>query len=251
MPEVKKGTILPAQTAKSRAQATAPARRRLSGRERREQIIEAAIRQFSESGFESGTKSVADRMGVTQPLIYRYFPAKDDLIKAVYERLFLGGFRPDWLALVTDRHVSLRQRLIDFYRNYTEVVFQPDWIRIYLFSSLKGYEIHHWWLTFVEDHILTTICGEIRQEFGLPSIRSVAVRPAELEQYWLFHGGIFYYGLRREVYGATPRVDLTDFLETGVDTLLNGYGETVRALVEARSGDIAAAQTVEQTGAPV
>ena len=207
-------------------------RKRLSGRERREQIIEAAIRQFAESGFESGTKSVAERMGVTQPLIYRYFPAKEDLIKAVYERLFLGGFRPDWLTLVTDRQVPLRQRLIDFYLNYTEVVFQPDWIRIYLFSSLKGYEIHQWWLTFVEDHILTTICGEVRHDLGLPGIRSITVRPAEFEQYWLFHGGIFYYGLRREVYGAAPRVELVPFIENGVDSLLNGYAATIRVLIE-------------------
>ena len=223
---------MPSESTKARLQTGFVVRKRLSGRERREQIIEAAIRQFAEFGFESGTKNVAERMGVTQPLIYRYFPTKEDLIKAVYERLFLGGFRSDWLTLVTDRQVPLRQRLIDFYRNYTEVVFQPDWIRIYLFSSLKGYEIHRWWLTFVEEHILTTICGEIRQEFGLSTIRSVGVQPDEFEQYWLFHGGIFYYGLRREVYGTTPRVDLTRFIESGVDTLLNGYADTVRAMLK-------------------
>ena len=67
-----------------------PSRRRMSAADRKEQIVTAAIRLFSEHGFESSTHDLAQSLGVTQPAIYKHFPTKDDLINAVYERVFLS-----------------------------------------------------------------------------------------------------------------------------------------------------------------
>jgi hypothetical protein len=39
-----------------------------------------------------GTRDLARRLGVTQPLLYRYFPSKDDLIKEVYRTVYLEPF---------------------------------------------------------------------------------------------------------------------------------------------------------------
>ena len=205
-----------------------PSRKRLSPEDRREQILEAAIQHFAEHGFDGGTRGVADRLGVTQPLVYRYFPSKSDLVKAVYERVFINRWREEWMALVTDRKMPLRERLVQFYCRYTEVVFAPEWIRIYVFSGLRGLEIHGWWLAFIEDHILSTICREIRDAYSMPDFRELALQPNEFEAYWLFHGGIFYYGMRERVYGGKPRVSLTQFIENAVDTLLDGYPITLR-----------------------
>ena len=214
-----------------RAPAPSAARKRFSPADRREQILEAAIQQFAEKGFDSGTRGVAERLGVTQPLVYRYFPSKEDLIKAVYERVYLARWHSEWVALITDRTLPLRERLIEFYNRYTAVVFAPEWIRIYVFSGLRSLEIHRWWLAFIEDHFLTTLCGEIRESYGMEGVRTLPIQPSEFEAYWLFHGGIFYYGMREQVYGAKPRIPLPEFIQNAVDSMLEGYPKILRKLI--------------------
>src|ERR1700710_2341335 len=77
--------------------------RRLAPADRRRQIIEAAVSYFSEVGFDGATRALAERLGVTQPLIYRYFPSKDELIRAVYEEVYTGRWRDEWLELLGRR----------------------------------------------------------------------------------------------------------------------------------------------------
>ena len=36
---------------------------------------------------------------MTQPLLYRYFPSKDDLIKEVYRTVYLEPFDAGWESL--------------------------------------------------------------------------------------------------------------------------------------------------------
>ncbi len=38
---------------------------------------------FADEGFNGDTRELARRLGVAQPLLYRDFPSKDDLIKEV------------------------------------------------------------------------------------------------------------------------------------------------------------------------
>lgn len=203
-------------------------RRRLSPSDRRRQIIDGAVAYFAEVGFDGGTRELAKRLGVTQPLIYRYFPSKDDLIRQVYDDVYLGRWRSEWESLISDRSIPLRDRLVAFYERYTEVIFDSEWMRIYLFSGLRGLGINQWWISFVEEHILSKVCEEIRHAYGLPDVRSVPIQALEIDLFWTFHGGIFYYGMRRHVYKATPRLELRAFIELSVDSLLNGLPETVR-----------------------
>ena len=208
-----------------------PRRKRLRPDDRRRQIIAAAIAYFAEVGFEGGTRELARRLGVTQPLIYRYFPSKEDLIRSVYQEVYLLRWQPDWEYALGDTSRPIRERLVTFYTRFTEVVFTPDWIRIYLFAGLRGLEINEWWITFVEHHLLRRMAEAIRQAFDLPSPSVHPIGPQELELYWLFHGGIFYYGQRREVYGRQPELGLAEFIAVSVDALLNGAPATLRRLL--------------------
>ena len=205
--------------------------RRLPPADRKRQIVEAAAAYFAEFGFEGATRGLAERLGVTQPLIYRYFPSKDDLIRAVYEEVYLGRWRGEWMDLLGRRDTPLRERLIAFYETYTSVVFDPQWMRIYMFSGLRGLDINRWWITFVEDHVLRRICEEVRVLAGLPGATEMPITSAEIDGYWLFHGGIFYYGMRENVYGVPPRTPLRRFLEMSIDSFLQGFPETMRASV--------------------
>lgn len=214
-------------------------RQRMSPADRRQQIVAAAIAYFAEVGFDGGTRELARRLGVTQPLIYRYFPSKDDLIRTVYGEVYLNRWRGEWEAMLADAAVPLRERLIRFYQAYTAVIFTPEWIRIYLFAGLRGLEINHWWINFVEEHLLRRICEAVRRAHGLPPPAIQPIQPEELDLYWLFHGGIFYYGLRRDVYGTRPRMELPDFIAASVDSMLNGFPEAVARLLRAESRDSA------------
>ena len=57
---------------------------RLSAEERREAIIRAALKVFSENGFHgTTTKALAKAAGVSEALIFRHFPGKEELYAAM------------------------------------------------------------------------------------------------------------------------------------------------------------------------
>lgn len=54
--------------------------------DRREQIIDAAMRVFAEKGFARATnRDIAHEAGITSGLIYYYFKSKEDLLRAALE----------------------------------------------------------------------------------------------------------------------------------------------------------------------
>src|SRR5437764_10263335 len=64
-----------------------PTRRAAQARERRAQLLDAALALFAERGFERATiKDLSEAAGVAQGLVYHYFRSKDELLFAVLER---------------------------------------------------------------------------------------------------------------------------------------------------------------------
>ena len=202
--------------------------RRLSPNDRRKEFIAKATEFFSEEGFGGGTRALARRLGVTQPLLYRYFPSKDDLIKEVYRTVYLEPLDSGWEKLLSDRSRPGRERLKEFYDAYTNVIFSRTWLRIYLYSGLKGLEINRSYVGIVRDKILTRVIRECRHEVGL----SAQTKPsaAELEMAWVFHSGIFYYGVRKFIYEAPVLESKEQMISDAVDAFLAGFahvfGET-------------------------
>jgi AcrR family transcriptional regulator len=210
-----------------------PKQRRLSPDDRRNEFVAKATEFFSEEGFGGGTRDLARRLGVTQPLLYRYFPSKDDLIKEVYRTVYLEPLDTGWEMLLMDRARPLRDRLQEFYGNYTNVIFTRKWIRIYLYSGLKGLGINRWYVGVVRDKILTRIVGECRHQAGLDA----QGRPTatELEMAWVFHSGIFYYGVRKYIYESPVLEDKELMICNAVDVFLAGY-EKVFGLARVGAG---------------
>jgi AcrR family transcriptional regulator len=205
--------------------------KRLSPEERRSEFVAKATEFFSEEGFGGGTRDLARRLGVTQPLLYRYFPSKDDLIKEVYRTVYLEPLDTGWEKLLADRSRPIRDRLQEFYSTYTEVIFTRKWLRIYLYAGLKGLDINRWYVGVVRDKILTRIIRECRHEAGLP----VQTKPtaSELEMAWVFHGGIFYYGIRKYIYESVVLEDKEQMISDALDVYLasfeRAFGTSVRA----------------------
>jgi AcrR family transcriptional regulator len=205
--------------------------KRLSPDDRRKEFVTKATEFFAEEGFGGGTRDLARRLGVTQPLLYRYFPSKDDLIKEVYRTVYLEPLDTGWEKLLADRSRPIRGRLQEFYSAYTEAIFTRKWLRIYLYSGLKGLDINRWYVGVVRDKILTRIIRECRHEAGLP----VQTKPtaSELEMAWVFHGGIFYYGIRKYIYESVVLEDKEQMISDALDVYLasfeRAFGTSVRA----------------------
>jgi AcrR family transcriptional regulator len=84
------------------AEAAAPKRTRLRGAERREKILDAARKVFLENGFAGArTRRIAEEAGITEALLYRYFPSKSAIFQAaVHEPL--ERFVDELLATTAD-----------------------------------------------------------------------------------------------------------------------------------------------------
>lgn len=207
------------------------ARRRLAPDERERQIVDAAIEFFAEVGFGGQTRELSRRLGITQPLLYRYFPSKQDLIERVYRAVYLGPWDPGWERLLDDRTIPLRERLIEFYGRYTAAIFNPQWLRIYLYSGLLGVGFNKRYLARLERRLLARICRELRHEWGLPTPGRVPIRDAEMELVQGLQAAIFYHGVRKHVYGIDVQPETGRAIEIAVNAMLDGAPREMHRLV--------------------
>ena len=194
-----------------------PAKRtRMPPDARRQDVLEQAIRYFADEGFDGGTRGLAKRIGITQPLLYRYFPSKDDLVNEVYRAVYLDRWQDGWAIGLTDRALPLEQRLRRFYMAYTAVVFDRNWMRIFFFAGLKGMDLNTRYLSRVQTALLDPILGETCATFGTDPARP----PERLRDLvWNMHGAIFYHGVRLHIYGGAD-VDVPRVIDTAVDSFM-------------------------------
>ncbi len=204
-------------------------KRRLDPKEREAAIVKAAIGFFAEFGFDGSTRDLAARLGITQPLLYRYFPSKEALLDRVYEEVYLHPWNADWGPALRDRSVPLEQRLTQFYRDYARVLLTYEWVRLFMFAGLKGLDFNARYLTFLRATAFDLVVREVRHERGLAV--DAPIHEAEMELVWGLHASIFYMGVRRFIYGMALPADLDADLALRVKAFLNGAPEAFAALV--------------------
>ena len=192
-------------------------RKRLPPAERRQQIVEEAVRFFAEVGLEGKTRELARRLGVTQSLIFNYFATKDDLIEAVYEKVYIGRLSLDWPERLTDRSVPLRQRLIDFYTEYSALIFEREWMRIFMFSGLAGASLNHRYLEHLGEVILRPLLAETK------ALARTDI-PPKMEDVWNLHGGIVYIGIRQHIYRMPEPAKPKEEIARAIDKYLLYFG---------------------------
>jgi AcrR family transcriptional regulator len=185
-------------------------------------ILDEAIRFFAEHGFGGQTRELAKRMGITHSAIYRHFPSKEALIERVYEEIFLSRWSPSWSTLIKDRTLSFDIRLSRFYLEYVERVFEYNWVRIFVFSGMKSFNITGRYLDIVRKEIIEPACSELRHDLKLPSSDRVPLSEREVEMFWGLHGRIFYMAIRRYVYGTPTPEHLDDIVRDAIRAFLDG-----------------------------
>lgn len=197
-------------------------RQRLSPSMRRRHLIEEAFAYFAEVGLGGSTRELAKRVGVTQPLLYRYFPTKDSLIEAVYDLIYVNRWRSEWTQTLTNQKLSLHERLALFYKSYTDNVLTRQWLRIYLFAGLNSAELNKWCIGILEDRIFTPIYRELYAELRMPLPPKYQPSRAEVELVWNLHSAIFYYAVRKHVFQVPVLEDQHAAIEQAVDLFLSG-----------------------------
>ena len=207
-------------------------RRRLQPVDRENLIVKEAIKFFAEVGFEGRTRDLAKRLGVTQPLLYRYFPNKESLVERVYQEVYLGRLKPEWSSLVIDRSIPLRERLLTFYTEYQGAIFDYEWVRIFMFSGLRNVGINQRYLGVLEERILRPICSELRAENGFPDILQVPISEQEMELVWSLHGQFFYRAVRKLIYNLPLPEDLTKVLVYDIESYLEMAPKEIAKLMD-------------------
>ena len=199
--------------------------------ERERAILDEAIHFFAELGFGGQTRELAKRLGIVHSAIYRHFPSKEALIERVYQELFLSRWAPSWGPLIRDRSLPLQARLSQFYLEYVDRVFEYNWVRIFVFSGMKSFDINKRYLEIVRKEIIEPACNELRHELNLPSANSVALSEREIELFWGLHGRIFYLAIRRYVYNAPTPGRLDEIILDAVRSFFDGARVTMPEIV--------------------
>ena len=204
--------------------------------EREQFILDEAIRFFAERGFEGQTRELAKRINIAHATIYRHFRSKEELIERVYEQIYLSRWRPEWKQLIQDRNLSLETRLAQFYLEYVERVFEYEWVRIFVWSGLKSFDITKRYLAIVKRDIVEPACRELRHDLRLPTVQAAPITEREIELFWGLHGRVFYLAIRRFVYDTPIPKRLDDIVRDAVAGFLIGAKELVPALLGDRTG---------------
>lgn len=209
---------------------------RLPRAERERHILQEAVSFFAEMGFGGDTRELAMRSQVTHALLFRYFPSKDALIERVYQEVFIGRWNPYWEMLIKDRSIPLRERLIQFYKLYAQTILTYEWVRLIMFAGLRGSDLNRQFFALVSERIIAPICAEVREFYGLPDFGRVPQTETEMELVWGINSRIFYFGVRKYIYGMAVPENLDGLIEAEVRTFFDGVGATLKEIVQRPAG---------------
>jgi AcrR family transcriptional regulator len=180
---------------------SAPARR-MTADERRERLLAAALELFSRQGFAgTTTKQIAHRAGVTEAIVFRHFPNKEELYWAVIERqcaLRDGRARTQALLASSPRHTDAElfavfgEDILD--RNST----RPHLPRLLLFSALEDHKLsHRFFRTYISEYY-EVVAERIRERIRAGKFRNVDPLLAARG----FIGMFFYHFLIQDLFGG-------------------------------------------------
>jgi AcrR family transcriptional regulator len=203
-------------------------------RDRREKmIVDAAIRFFAEVGFGGQTRELARKLGISQPLLYKYFPRKEDLVDRVYREVYLARWNPHWETVLTDDKLPLRSRLTQFYVDYASKIMDYEWVRIFMYAGLLGSDINAKYIELLRQRVVLRVCHALRAERGLPKVSDGKISLREEQLVWSLQGSMLYMAIQKHLYGFDLKVPLS----RAVEDLVNAFMDGVPTAIDAFAAD--------------
>ncbi|MCG8587856.1 MAG: TetR/AcrR family transcriptional regulator [Proteobacteria bacterium] len=117
---------------------TSDSNRQRHGRDKRQLILEAAIKVFAATGYHgSRVSDIAREAGIAYGLVYHYFKNKEEILDTIFEERF-GGFLEavDGIAEGTtsteDKLLSVAALILNAYR------LRPEWVKVLVFEMQRS-----------------------------------------------------------------------------------------------------------------
>jgi len=195
-----------------------PRNHRSSGRERQASIIAAAASLFAQKGFNgTTTREIAKTAGISEALLFRYFPTK----RALYAAIIAAKSQLSQLLASVEEAAEKRDdvrvfTLIAGFRIHRGA--DPSLLRLLLFSALEGHELsdmffrnrHRVFYEFLARYIAKrTREGVFRKVDPLLAAQS-------------FIGMIVYHRLLHEIFKVPPHCAPEEAVAGYVDVFLEG-----------------------------
>lgn len=191
---------------------------RASARDRQASLIQAAASLFAAKGFDgTTTKEIAKAAGVSEALVFKYFPTKRTLYAAILaEKVTVNELLEPVEAAAKKRDDHCVFTLIARYRIRPGV--DSTLLRLLLFSALEGHELsemffgkHH---KVFYDHLAAYIHTRIEDGAFRPVDPLLAARA--------FIGMIAHHRLLHEIFSVPMHRSHEDTVATYVDLFLTG-----------------------------
>lgn len=131
----------------------APPAVRMTAGDRRRQIVDVAMRLFSDRGFRgTTTKEIAQAAGVSEAIIFRHFASKDDLYTAIIDHKACSGGMGDMERPVVESiqcsvaaHMEARDDRAVFEHIALHMMEHhardTDFLRLLFYSALEGHQL--------------------------------------------------------------------------------------------------------------
>ena len=220
-------------------------RKRLTHDERKALILDRAADYLSENGFPVRTRRLAAAAGISQRLIYYFFPNKSALIDEIYNSAIQGPFKAIWFVELTDRSKPVAERLRAFYRDYFDTLLTRRWTRLLIHSSFSAQNMAPRYISGIILRLLETIVEEVAAERG---VTVPPEKPVVHEIGWILHGAVSHLAIRRHLFHANVSVPVDLVLDAQIDSFLAGFEPMIEGLKH-RSGakPVGAKKTKGQT----
>ena len=198
------------------------AKQRLAGKERSRAIVAAALGLFARRGFEgTTTRQLARAAGVSEALLFKHFPHKDSLYRAILETKIHDAEQAlpldDSLLLLPDeaflRHIATRvMRRVDA---------DDTFLRLMLRSSIEGHDLARDFRKARAGKLLKMIEVKIRARYAARP-GGEKVDPALAAR--IFNGMILSSMIGRHIFRepVVSRTSIDHLARTLVGTFLNG-----------------------------
>jgi TetR/AcrR family transcriptional regulator len=200
-----------------RGRATSASRRTRPKKKRREQqraidtraiILEAALTEFAERGFDAAsTRRIGDRAGIQHPLITYHYRTKDILWRAVAEHAF-AEIRETWdVRIPPDSSLSALDRVREEFRAFLQFTIQHvDFHQFMLRESLPGSPRLKWLVKNMLQPTMNRLVPQIaeaQKDGGLPAGDPILF-------YYMLIGCMSVLSSLRGEMRATSGLDVTD-----------------------------------------